>query len=112
MAAPGSLKKGTNPEQLFASGYAACFGSALEHVAKQQKVSLGQIEVKSDVSLHQDDNGYFISVVLGVSLPDVDSAEAERLVSEAHKVCPYSRATRGNIKVALKANGQSLKLAA
>lgn len=112
LATPGGNRPGTNPEQLFASGYAACFGSALEHVAKQGKIDIGQPEVAAEVTLNQDDNGYFIGVTLNVSLPSVDTATAEKLVGEAHQVCPYSKATRGNIKVTLRANGQSLRQAA
>ncbi len=112
LSTPGSGKPGTNPEQLFACGYAACFGSAVQHVAKQQKINVEQVTVDADITLNQDDNGFFIGATLHVSLPSLDSATAEKLVNDAHKVCPYSKATRGNIKVALTANGQSLRLAA
>lgn len=112
LASPGGSKPGTNPEQLFACGYAACFGSAIEHVAKQQKLDVNNVEVGAEVTLNQDDNGYFIGVTMNVSLPSLDAATAEKLVNDAHGVCPYSKATRGNIKVALRANGQSLRLAA
>lgn len=111
-AAPGSGKSGTNPEQLFACGYAACFGSAVQHVARQQKINAGEIDVHADVALNQDNNGYSISVELNVSIADVDSKTAEKLVQEAHNVCPYSKATRGNIDVRLKANGNNLQKAA
>jgi len=105
LATPGSLhsKPGsTNPEQLFACGYAACFGSALEFVAKQQKITLTDAQVNADVSLHQDENGFYISVALTVSLPGIAKDAAEKLVQAAHQVCPYSKATRGNIEVMLK----------
>lgn len=109
---PGGAGNGTNPEQLFACGYAACFGSAVDFVAKQQKLATGEITVSSEVNLHQDEGGFSLSVTLDVSLPDLDAAAAQKLVQEAHKVCPYSKATRGNIQVTLKANGGALAQAA
>lgn len=112
LATPGTNKAGTNPEQLFASGYAACFGSAVQHVAKLQKLEVGEITVNADVSLNQDDKGFFISAALNVSVPGLDAATAEKLVQDAHQVCPYSKATRGNIEVTLKANNQALAKAA
>jgi len=111
-AAPGSGKPGTNPEQLFACGYGACFGSALAHVARLQKLDIGTPQVKADVSLNQGDDGFSLSVVLNISLPGLDKATAEKLVATAHTVCPYSRATRGNIDVQLKVNDQLLAKAA
>lgn len=101
-SAPGSGKPGTNPEQLFACGYGACFGGALAFVARQQKIDIGTPEVAVDVSLNQGDDGFSISVVLTVSLPALDKATAESLVQAAHTVCPYSKATRGNVDVELK----------
>jgi Ohr subfamily peroxiredoxin len=111
-AAPGSGKLGTNPEQLFACGYAACFGGALAHVARLQKIDIGTPNIKSDVSLNQGDDGFSISVVLNVVLSGLDNATAEKLVATAHTVCPYSKATRGNIDVAIKVNDQPLSKAA
>ncbi len=107
-AKPGA----TNPEELFACGYAACFGSAIEAVAKQQNVSAADAEVKADVSLNQGDDGYSISVVLDVTIPSLDAAAAQKLVEAAHQICPYSKATRGNIEVTLKANNQAVAKAA
>jgi lipoyl-dependent peroxiredoxin len=101
-AAPGSGKPGTNPEQLFACGYAACFGGAIAHVARQQKLEIGTPEVEAEVSLNQGDDGFSISVVLNVTITALDKAAAEKLVQEAHTVCPYSKATRGNVDVVLK----------
>jgi len=100
----GTGKKGTNPEQLFAMGYSACFGGAIEHLARMQKKSLKEIQVTAKVHFGQEEkNGYAIAVELDVRLPGVPRAEAEALVNEAHnKVCPYSKATRGNIEVKLK----------
>ena len=110
--APNAKPGSTNPEQLFACGYAACFGSALEFVAKQQKIVIADAQVQADVSLNQDDNGYFISVTLNVLLPELAKDTAAKLVQAAHLVCPYSKATRGNIDVKLKVNEQPLAVAA
>jgi Ohr subfamily peroxiredoxin len=116
LGAPGgtSKKEGkvTNPEQLFACGYAACFGSALEAAAKKENTPIRNVEVHSEVSLNQDDNGYFISVILNVVIPGVENDMAEKLVRSAHTICPYSKATQGNIDVQLKVNSEPLKQAA
>jgi lipoyl-dependent peroxiredoxin len=98
---------GTNPEELFAVGYAACFESALGVVARRAKVDTGDAAIDSEVSLSPDGKGGFLlSVALDVTLPSVaDSGEAVELVRAAHRVCPYSNATRGNIEVTLTANG-------
>jgi lipoyl-dependent peroxiredoxin len=103
----GGAGGGTNPEQLFAVGYAACFEGALGVVARRSKVDAGDVAIESEVSLSPDGKGGFLlSVVLDVTLPGVsDSATAVELVRGAHSVCPYSNATRGNIEVALSANG-------
>jgi lipoyl-dependent peroxiredoxin len=98
----------TNPEELFAQGYAACFGSAVGHVAKQHNVDVDKIEVKADVSLNQDESGFFIAVTLNTHLSDLEQALAERVVREAHQVCPYSKATRGNITVTLKVTDREI----
>lgn len=103
---------GTNPEQLFAAGYSACFGSAVSHVAQSQKIETGEISVTADVSLNQDDNGFFLAVTLSVDLPKLDAAQAQALVEKAHTVCPYSKATKGNIDVRLQANGKPVAKAA
>ena len=107
MGGPGG---GTNPEQLFAVGYASCFESALSVVARRQKVETGETEIDSKVSLHPAKGGHFeLSVSLDVSMPSVEDADqAAELVRTAHKVCPYSNATRGNIDVALTANGREV----
>jgi Ohr subfamily peroxiredoxin len=107
MGGPGG---GTNPEELFAVGYAACFEGALAVVARRQKVETGDVAIESAVSLLPDGKGGFkLEVGLDVTLPSVsDAANAAELVSAAHKVCPYSNATRGNIDVALTANGQAV----
>lgn len=103
----GGSGGGTNPEQLFAVGYASCFESALGVVARRAKAEPGDVAVDSEVALSPDGKGGFLlSVVLDVTLPGVsDSDTAVELVRTAHKVCPYSNATRGNIEVTLRANG-------
>jgi Ohr subfamily peroxiredoxin len=94
----------TNPEQLFAAGYAACFQSALLLVARRQKVDTGDSTVTAQVSLGTAGSGAFnIAVVLEVSIPGVDAERAQKLIEAAHAVCPYSNATRGNVDVELRA---------
>ncbi|HXR29066.1 MAG TPA: organic hydroperoxide resistance protein [Solirubrobacteraceae bacterium] len=104
MGGPGG---GTNPEELFAVGYAACFEGALSVVARRAKADTGEVAIDSEVSLSPDGKGGFLlGVGLNVSLPGIeDDAAAVDLVRAAHRVCPYSNATRGNIEVALTANG-------
>ncbi len=104
MATPEELsgikKSGTNPEQLFAAGYAACFGSALQHVLREKKMSVPVPVVHTTVGLGKNDAGGFaLAVDIVVVFKDIDPAAAEELVKEAHQVCPYSNATRGNIDV-------------
>jgi lipoyl-dependent peroxiredoxin len=101
---------GTNPEQLFAVGFASCFDSALAVVARRERIDIGDVSVASRVNLMAaPDRSFGISVELDVTLPEVeDPDEAVRLVSAAHKVCPYSNATRGNIDVAVTANGRPI----
>ena len=103
----GGQGGGTNPEQLFAVGYAACFEGALGVVARRAKVETGDAAIDSEVSLSPDGHGGFLlSVGLDVTLPSLaDAAAAVELVRAAHQVCPYSNATRGNIEVTLRANG-------
>lgn len=107
LSPPGSNGPGSNPEQLFAAGYSACFGGAIGAAAALAKVPLrGQdIKVTATVNLNKDDSGYFLDVTLNAELNGVDQAQAEKLVATAHTICPYSKATRGNIKVSLQANG-------
>jgi lipoyl-dependent peroxiredoxin len=103
-----NAEHGTNPEQLFAVGYAACFEGALGAVSRRQKVELGDVAIDSSVSLiTTEDRGYTVSVKLDVQLPEIaDADQAKEIVAAAHQVCPYSNATRGNIDVKLVANGQ------
>jgi osmotically inducible protein OsmC len=92
---------GTTPEHMFALGYSACFGSALDAIAKKEGKKLpADFAVTVTVPLHQDDKGgYFISADLKVSIPGMDPGEAKKLVEAAHQICPYSKATRNNIEV-------------
>lgn len=100
---------GTNPEQLFAVGYAACFEGAIGAVARRQKLEAGDVEIDSKVSLNPgEERTFLLSVELDVTLPSVEGDAAAELVREAHKVCPYSNATRGNIEVTLTANGAAV----
>jgi osmotically inducible protein OsmC len=99
----GSGAVGTNPEQLFAAGYSACFLGAMKHVAGQQKVSLpADTSVTADVGIGPIPAGFGIEVTLTISLPGLDRATAGKVVDAAHGVCPYSNATRGNVDVTLK----------
>jgi Ohr subfamily peroxiredoxin len=106
MGGPG--KAGVNPEQLFAAGYAACFSGAMAYTAAQQKIVPGEITIKSHVDLGPRDNdlpGFTVGVAMDITVANLDQAAAEKLVHEAHEVCPYSNATRGNIDVKLTAHG-------
>lgn len=95
----GGSGNGANPEQLFAAGYAACFHSALQGVARQAKQKLGDSSVGARVSIGKAGEGYGLAVALEVVVPDLPHEEAQRLADAAHQVCPYSNATRGNIRV-------------
>ncbi|MFJ5263492.1 organic hydroperoxide resistance protein [Streptomyces sp. NPDC088387] len=98
----GGNGEGTNPEQLFAAGYAACFGSALGVVGRQSKVDVSDAAVTAEVGIGKQGEGFALKVTLRVELPDhVDQATGQKLVEAAHQVCPYSNATRGNIPVEL-----------
>lgn len=104
----GGQGGGTNPEQLFAVGYAGCFEGALGVVGRRLKADTGDVAIDSKVSLTTNENrGFDLGVELDVTLPSVqDPALAAELVRGAHQVCPYSNATRGNVDVKLTANGQ------
>ncbi|KAF0801676.1 organic hydroperoxide resistance protein [Alcanivorax xiamenensis] len=100
LGGPGG--EGTNPEQLFAAGYSACFLSALKLVAGKAKVALpSESSVQGQVGIGPVGAGFGLEVALTVSLPGLDQTQAEQLVNKAHEVCPYSNATRGNIDVTL-----------
>ena len=97
LGGPGGA--GTNPEQLFAAGYSACFGSALLHVARAQKVTTGPVHITANVAIGPVGQGFGLAVELVAALPELPRDQAEALVHAAHQVCPYSNATRGNIVV-------------
>lgn len=98
----GDDGQGTNPEQLFAAGYAACFIGALKLVASKEKVALPQdTQIHSEVSIGPIESGFGIAVKLAISAGDLDKDTVRELVDKAHEVCPYSNATRGNIAVEL-----------
>jgi osmotically inducible protein OsmC len=99
----GAGEKATNPEQLFAAGYAACYDSALNLVIRKARVKAENTEVTANVTIGKDeaDDGFKLAVRLDVSIPGVDKEEAESLARQAHQVCPYSNATRDNIDVTI-----------
>ncbi len=108
MASPaelgGTKGVGFNPEQLFAAGYAACFGSALQHVFKVKRLTMAAPEVHATVGIGRNDaGGYSLAVDITAVFHGLDQATADSLVNDAHQVCPYSNATRGNIDVTVSA---------
>ena len=102
LSSPGTTGGGTNPEQLFAAGWSACFMSAIGLAAVQKKVALpADRAIDAEVDLGTNDGGYALRARLNVSLPGLDRELAQALVNVAHETCPYSKATRGNIDVAI-----------
>jgi osmotically inducible protein OsmC len=102
LSLPGSARIGTNPEQLFAAGWSACFESAIGIAAHKRKIALpAGLTIDAEVDLHLGDGGYFLGTRLNVSLPGIEREVARTLVEEAEQLCPYSKATRGNIDVAI-----------
>ena len=99
LGGPGG--NGTNPEQLFACGYSACFGGALKMVAGMQKIATEPVTISAEVSIGKDDSGFGIAVRLIGQMPELSNEQAMALMQAAHQVCPYSKATRGNIQVEL-----------
>jgi len=95
----GGAGAGTNPEQLFAAGYAACFGSAVAHVARVKKITTGPVVITARVSIGAVGQAFGLAVELVADLPEMARPEAQALIEAAHQVCPYSNATRGNIAV-------------
>ena len=98
----GNGAAGTNPEQLFAAGYSACFIGAMQHVARMQKVALpADTSITADVGIGPIPQGFGIQVAMTITVPGVERSVAQQIVETAHQICPYSNATRGNIEVAL-----------
>jgi lipoyl-dependent peroxiredoxin len=104
LAAPGAARIGTNPEQLFAAGWSACFESAIAAAARKMKITPpADLAIDAEVDLNVDAAGsLFLSARLNVTLPGIDRATAQAIVEEAHRTCPYSKVTRGNIDVTIK----------
>jgi Ohr subfamily peroxiredoxin len=98
----GTGQAGANPEQLFAAGYSACFGSAIAHVARVQKLTTGPVTVTANVTIGPVSGVFGLAVELVAALPELPREQAEALVRAAHEVCPYSNATRGNIVVGVR----------
>jgi Ohr subfamily peroxiredoxin len=109
LALGGAGKPGANPEQFFAAGYSACFTGAMQYQAMQQKLRPGDITIEAKVSIGpaEGDNGFTLAVALDVHVAGLDQQAAEKLVADAHRTCPYSNATRGNILVKLTAHGRA-----
>ncbi|MFJ6717539.1 MULTISPECIES: organic hydroperoxide resistance protein [unclassified Streptomyces] len=97
----GGSGAGTNPEQLFAAGYSACFQGALGVVAKNENADITGSTVTAEVGIGKNDEGFGLIVKISAVIPNVDAATAKDLIEKAHQVCPYSKATRGNITVEL-----------
>jgi len=102
LSSPGTKGNGTNPEQLFAAGWSACFEGAMGVAARKLKVALpAETAIDAEVDLNLNGEGYFLRARLNVSVPGVARDVAQAIVNEAHQICPYSKATRGNIDVAI-----------
>jgi osmotically inducible protein OsmC len=102
LATPNSTRIGANPEQLFAAAWSACFESAIALAAQKSKVILGEVTIDAEVDLHRaDSTEYFLSARFNISIPGIDRTIAQDLVQQAEQLCPYSKATRGNIEVRL-----------
>jgi osmotically inducible protein OsmC len=100
LSLPGTPRIGTNPEQLFAAGWSACFEGAIALVAHKKKIKLlAEVAIDAEVDLHLDDGEYFLSARLNISIPGIERSIAQDLVDVAKRVCPYSKATSGNIAV-------------
>jgi len=100
LSTPGSARIGTNPEELFAAGWSACFESAIALAARKRKITLpADLVIDAEVDLGVADDSYFLRIRFNISLPGVERAAAQALADEAHQICPYSKATRGNIDI-------------
>jgi Ohr subfamily peroxiredoxin len=103
LSSPGSVRIGTNPEQLLAAGWSACLETAIALAAREKKIALpADVTIDAEVDLNFADDGYFLRTRFSVSVPGVERDVAQALVDEAHRTCPYSKATRGNVDVAIK----------
>ena len=102
LSSPGTTGVGTNPEQLFAAGWSACFEGAMGLAARKMKIALpADLAIDTEVDLNLVDGAYFLAARLNVSLPGLEREAAQALVDEAHRTCPYSKLSRGNIDVAI-----------
>jgi len=103
LSTPGTNRPGTNPEQLFAAGWSACFEGAMQFVARQRKITLSpDTAIDAEVDLNLGDGGFFLKARLNVRIPGVERSVAQEIVDQAHQICPYSKATRGNIDVSIR----------
>ena len=103
LSTPGSARIGTNPEQLFAAGWSASFANAIALAARKRNIALpAKVSIDAEVDLNLGDGGYFLSTRLNVRIPDLERSAAKDLIDEAVEICPYSKATRGNIEVVIK----------
>ena len=102
LSTPGSMRIGTNPEQLLAAGWSASFASAIVSAAHEQKLTLpAGVSISAEVDLNLGDDGYSLSTRLNVTLPGVEHEAARALIEQAQAICPYSRATRGNVEISI-----------
>jgi lipoyl-dependent peroxiredoxin len=97
----GSAAEGMNPEQLFAMGYSSCYGQAIVALSKKHGVDASRAAVTCEVTLNKDETSFALTVELKISIPGEDSAKVKALAEDAHTICPYSKATRGNVPVTL-----------
>ena len=103
LSTPGSARIGTNPEQLFAAGWSASFANAIALAARKRKIALpADVSIDAELDLNLGDRGYFLRTRLNVTLPGLERNVAKVLVDEAEEICPYSKATRGNIEVTIR----------
>ncbi len=103
LSIPGSARIGTNPEQLLAAGWSACFESSMGIAARKKKIALpDELAIDAEIDLNLAETGYFLRARLNVSVPGVEREVAQALIDEADQTCPYSKATRGNVDVAIK----------
>lgn len=102
LSTPGTAETGTNPEQLFAAGWSACFEGAMGLAARKMKIKIPSVAIDAEVDLCQKEGSYFLQARLNVSVPGLERDVAQQIVDAAHQTCPYSKATRGNIDVEIR----------